>query len=296
MATFYVIPKDEDLQHYGILGMKWGVRRYQNADGSLTAAGEKRYLKGSNLARAKGTVWGNLLFGPVGGAVLGLNARRHQIQSNIEKAEREETAKRLSSMNDKELRDFNYRRSLENQLDSILSSENKNSGNNFVKSLLGLASSSSKIVSNITSTAISLGSPSRKDIEKIRDKGLSEGKTPEQVNKDIASMSKQVKEYNSALQLVKNNSNLSDKCINILSSNLRDISKAYNSATTVDTSRLSNKELQQLVDRMRMEQQYLNIVSPTNTSNGFDYVDNVVSKTADLTGVASQTVNLLKKF
>ena len=33
------------LQHYGILGMKWGVRRYQNKDGSLTSAGKKRLAK-----------------------------------------------------------------------------------------------------------------------------------------------------------------------------------------------------------------------------------------------------------
>ena len=39
-----IYPNDE-LKHWGILGMRWGVRRYQNPDGTLTAEGKERYLK-----------------------------------------------------------------------------------------------------------------------------------------------------------------------------------------------------------------------------------------------------------
>lgn len=36
---------DDTLEHHGIKGQKWGVRRYQNPDGSLTAAGKAHYQK-----------------------------------------------------------------------------------------------------------------------------------------------------------------------------------------------------------------------------------------------------------
>ena len=41
------------LTHYGIKGMHWGIRRYQNPDGSLTDAGAKRYTKEINRDDAK---------------------------------------------------------------------------------------------------------------------------------------------------------------------------------------------------------------------------------------------------
>ena len=39
---FTIVPSGADIYHHGILGQKWGVRRYQNEDGSLTDLGKRR--------------------------------------------------------------------------------------------------------------------------------------------------------------------------------------------------------------------------------------------------------------
>ena len=45
MSHEYVLITGGELYHHGIKGMKCGVRRYQNPDGSLTLAGQKRLIK-----------------------------------------------------------------------------------------------------------------------------------------------------------------------------------------------------------------------------------------------------------
>ena len=42
-TSWDAILRPDELEHHGISGMKWGVRKYQNEDGSLTALGKERY-------------------------------------------------------------------------------------------------------------------------------------------------------------------------------------------------------------------------------------------------------------
>lgn len=52
-----------ELMHYGVLGMKWGVRRYRNKDGSLTPVGKKKLKKYVNDETGELTYKGLMVFG-----------------------------------------------------------------------------------------------------------------------------------------------------------------------------------------------------------------------------------------
>ena len=84
------------LEHHGVLGQKWGVRRYQNADGSLTAAGKKHYaLEGTTRATrrdakrdAKEAATAKMYYGE------GAGTRRKQINTIVKQRSKDEAYKK----------------------------------------------------------------------------------------------------------------------------------------------------------------------------------------------------------
>ena len=74
---YHSVYNDECLMHHGVKGMKWGVRRYRNPDGSLTDLGRKHYgVNGQIRMQKDGSVifQRKFTFNRVGGSTLDFNA------------------------------------------------------------------------------------------------------------------------------------------------------------------------------------------------------------------------------
>jgi hypothetical protein len=85
-----------ELRHHGIKGMKWGVRRFQNEDGSLTNAGRKRYADDDDTAERRKSVVKKVAIGTAAVAGVVLTAylvKRHGVKKAAELASKADTGK-----------------------------------------------------------------------------------------------------------------------------------------------------------------------------------------------------------
>lgn len=111
----------DTLMHHGIRGMKWGVRRYQNKDGSLTSAGRRRQRNNPFFIKK--------------------SKAKKQKESNKKQTKNITKKKRIKDMTNEELRERTTRMNLEkdylNALKNYTNANKKNVslGKRFVQSL-----------------------------------------------------------------------------------------------------------------------------------------------------------------
>lgn len=143
----YVLLNGE-LRHWGVKGMKWGVRRYRNTDGTLTPAGQKRYerdqrensgkKKGNKVGEANPDKWvredmerSKRL------ADAGSNLNRELVRINDKQIKNTPKTKMdLSNMTDKELRDQINRAFLEKQYNEMFAPQQVSKGREYATKIL----------------------------------------------------------------------------------------------------------------------------------------------------------------
>ena len=162
-----------ELYHFGVKGMKWGERRYQNKDGSLTVAGQRRYDRdvAANKKRKKDKrLPEEGLKDPKRWArednerTKGLVDATSRLNNDLKNANRESLNRAknnrpkmdLSNMTDKEMRDQINRAILERQYNDMFAPQKVSKGREFASDALEIAGSTLAITSSALSIALAI--------------------------------------------------------------------------------------------------------------------------------------------
>lgn len=141
-----VIRVNNELQHHGVKGQKWGVRRFQNSDGSLTNEGRRRYSNDDFKNAKKKIDKGKEV---VDGAT---KAKKKA----VEKQHEQKIKKDLSEMSDQELRDIVNRLNMEERYTQVMKSRGLEQGKSRVDKILDYAGTALTIGSSALSIAIAI--------------------------------------------------------------------------------------------------------------------------------------------
>lgn len=156
------------IQHWGIKGMKWGVRRYQNKDGSLTPAGEKRYDRDirENNARKKDnrmTIdgpdpnrWAKEDISRSKSAVDGTKSLVKELEGVERSIPNKKGRMDLSKMSDQEMRSQINRALLEKQYNDMFAPQKVSKGRAAVKGTLEVAGTVLAIGSSALGIALAI--------------------------------------------------------------------------------------------------------------------------------------------
>ena len=159
---------NRELYHWGVKGMRWGVRRYQNKDGSLTAAGQKRYDRDQreNAGKKKGNKVGqadpNRWVKEDLDRSKRLTDASYHLVNDLKRANetsdkiRTKPKMDLSNKTDKELRDEINRAFLEKQYTDMFSPQKERKGREYAMKTLEVAGSVLALTSSSLAIALAI--------------------------------------------------------------------------------------------------------------------------------------------